>query len=221
MSVFDKWAWIKRNWTYIIEEASDLNLVFVGGTALNLVLFNEYRASEDIDLYDPHAGSIGTDHEEKIIEQLKNKLVKKGFEINSTKKHMLYIGPNIKIDVFNNATSYDHIEQKVIGQTPVLLFDIQTYLDMKINSLLCRSLYDARDLVDLFVIKKETSVSFSFPSVDCPIIEESFEERLQEISETNKDDLLIFQTRDQILSLPIDEFFTFKRWLYDWLSTFR
>ena len=60
MSVFDKWAWIKRNWTYIIEEASDLNLVFVGGTALNLVLFNEYRASEDIDLYDPHAGSIGT-----------------------------------------------------------------------------------------------------------------------------------------------------------------
>ncbi|MBS3777948.1 MAG: nucleotidyl transferase AbiEii/AbiGii toxin family protein [Candidatus Thermoplasmatota archaeon] len=221
MSVFDKWAWIKRNWIYIIEEASNLDLVFVGGTALNLALFNEYRASEDIDLYDPHASSIGTDHEEKIIEQLKNKLVKKGFEINSAKKHMLYIGPNIKIDVFNNATSYNQIEKKVIHQTPVLLFDIQTYLDMKINSLLCRSLYDARDLVDLFVIKKETSVSFSFPTVDCPIIEESFEERLREIDETKKDDLLIFQNRDQIVNLPVDEFFVFKRWLYDWLSTFR
>jgi len=60
MSVFDKWAWIKRNWTYIIEEASNLDLVFVGGTALNVALFDEYRASEDIDLYDPNASSIGT-----------------------------------------------------------------------------------------------------------------------------------------------------------------
>jgi len=45
MSVFTKWAWIKRNWTYIIEEAYQLDLVFVGGTALNLAIFNEYRAS--------------------------------------------------------------------------------------------------------------------------------------------------------------------------------
>lgn len=35
MSLFDKWSWIKRNWTYILEEASKLDLVFVGGTALN------------------------------------------------------------------------------------------------------------------------------------------------------------------------------------------
>ncbi len=221
MSVFDKWAWIKRNWTYIINEASKLDLVFVGGTALNLVLFDEYRASEDIDLYDPFANSIGTDHEEEITKKLAEKLVQKGFQLNSTKKHTLYIGPNIKIDVFNNATSYNHIEQKMIDQTPVLLFDIQTYADMKINSLLCRSLYDTRDLVDLFIIKKETSVSFSFPADDCPIIEESFKERLQEIDETNKDDLFLFQTRDQLLDLPVDEFLDFKRWMYDWLSTFQ
>jgi predicted nucleotidyltransferase component of viral defense system len=58
MAIFDKWAWIKRNWTYIIEEACQLDLIFVGGTALNLVIFSEYRASEDIDLYDTKAESI-------------------------------------------------------------------------------------------------------------------------------------------------------------------
>ena len=54
MSIFNKWTWIKRNWLYVLEEASDLGLVFVGGTALNLAIFDEYRASEDIDLYDPN-----------------------------------------------------------------------------------------------------------------------------------------------------------------------
>jgi len=58
MSLFDKWNWIKRNWTYILEEASKQDLVFVGGTALNLAIFKEYRASEDIDLYDPYAHDL-------------------------------------------------------------------------------------------------------------------------------------------------------------------
>ncbi|MEF8848584.1 MAG: hypothetical protein V5A68_05565 [Candidatus Thermoplasmatota archaeon] len=39
MSVFEKWNWIKRNWVYIIEEAFHLDLVFVGGTALNLASY--------------------------------------------------------------------------------------------------------------------------------------------------------------------------------------
>jgi len=64
MSVFEKWRWIKRNWLYIVEEASKLDLVFVGGTALNLAIFKEYRASEDIDLYDYKVNNIGTKHEE-------------------------------------------------------------------------------------------------------------------------------------------------------------
>ena len=41
MSIFDKWTWIKRNWTYIIEEATKMELVFVGGTSLNLAIFEE------------------------------------------------------------------------------------------------------------------------------------------------------------------------------------
>ncbi len=131
MSVFTKWAWIKRNWTYIIEEAYQLDLVFVGGTALNLAIFNEYRASEDIDLYDPNANSIGTSHEEDMIKQLAERLSEKGFEIKSKKKHMLYIGPNIKIDVFNNGTLYTSIEKKVLDQTDVFLFDKQTYIEFR------------------------------------------------------------------------------------------
>jgi len=70
MSVFEKWTWIKRNWTYILEEASKLDLVFVGGTALNLAIFKEYRASEDIDLYDPYSETIGTAHETERIKKL-------------------------------------------------------------------------------------------------------------------------------------------------------
>ena len=59
MSVFEKWTWIKRNWMYILEEATKLDLVFVGGTALNIAIFKEYRASEDIDLYDPTQKPLG------------------------------------------------------------------------------------------------------------------------------------------------------------------
>jgi len=220
MSVFDKWKWIKRNWTYILEEAYKLDLVFVGGTALNLSIFDEYRASEDIDLYDPNADSIGTIHEEKMITQMAQRLKKKGFEIKSRNNHMLYVGPNIKIDVFNNATSYNRIEKKTVNQTNIYLFDMQTYADMKMNSLLCRSFYDARDLVDLFVIKKETKCRFSFPKQDCDVIEQKFENRLKEIKNTTKKDLLVFQNRKQIDDLPYEKFDEFRRWTYDWLSEF-
>ena len=220
MSVFTKWSWIKRNWTYIIEEASYLDLLFVGGTALNLVLFHEYRASEDIDLYDPNAHQIGTGHEQEMADQLAERLSKKGFPIHETKKHTLYAGPHIKIDVFNNSTSYNSIEPKRIDQTNVLLFDEQTYADMKMNSLLCRSLYDARDLVDLFVIKKGSSAQISFPKMDCEVIETSFEQRIQDIRSTDREDLYLFQYREQVEDLPFDEFLEFKRWMYDWLSGF-
>ncbi|MCX6665742.1 MAG: nucleotidyl transferase AbiEii/AbiGii toxin family protein [Euryarchaeota archaeon] len=37
--------------------------MFVGGTALNLAIFKEYRASDDIDLYDPYSKTIGIAHE--------------------------------------------------------------------------------------------------------------------------------------------------------------
>lgn len=221
MSVFDKWRWIKRNWIYILEEAYQLNLVFVGGTALNLSLFNEYRASEDIDLYDPKANSIGTMHEEEMTTKLMQRLKKKGFEIKSRNNHTLYVGPNIKIDVFNNGTSYNSIEKKTVNQTEIYHFDIQTYADMKINSLLCRSFYDPRDLVDLFIMKKETKCSFSFPKQDCDVIEQDYDDRLKEVKNTTKKDLLVFQTRKQIDELPYETFDEFRRWTYDWLSEFR
>jgi hypothetical protein len=220
MSVFEKWIWIKRNWTYIVEEACQLGLVFVGGTALNLAIFNEYRASEDIDLYDPNANSIGTEHEEKIGKQLANKIIEKGFEIKSSNKHTFYIGPNIKIDVFNNGTKYNTIDKKTVNQTELLLFDIQTYADMKMNALLCRLIYDARDLVDLFIIKKETKCKLSFPKQDCDIIDQSYNARLEDIKNTTKNDLLVFQTKNQIDKLSYDEFEEFRRWIYEWLSKF-
>jgi hypothetical protein len=221
MSFFDKWRWIKRNWIYILEESYQLELVFVGGTALNLSLFNEYRASEDIDLYDPNANSIGSKHEEETAKQLAQRLKKKGFEIKSKEKHTLYVGPNIKIDVFNNETSYNSIEKKTVNQTELLLFDIQTYADMKMNALLCRSFYDARDLVDLFIMKKETKCKLSFPKQDCDVIEHNYNDRLKDIKNTTKKDLLVFQTRKQITQLPYEDFDEFRGWMYDWLSEFR
>lgn len=220
MSVFEKWKWIKRNWLYIIEEAYQLDLVFVGGTAINLAIFNEFRASEDIDLYDPNANNIGTMHEEETTKQLARRLKKKGFEIKSRNKHTLYVGPNIKIDVFNNGTSYNSIEKKTVNQTDIYHFDIQTYADMKMNSLLCRSFYDARDLVDLFIIKKESKCRFSFPKQDCDVIEQKYDGRLKEIKNTTKEDLLVFQTRKQIDELPYSKFDEFRRWIYDWLHEF-
>ena len=155
MSIFNKWAWIKRNWMYIIEEAYQLDLVFVGGTALNMAVFDEYRASEDIDLYDPNAEGIGTRHEEKMTETLVEKLTNKGFKIKSKDKHTIFVGPNIKIDVFNNGTQYKDIIKKTVNQTDFLIFDIQSIAYMKMNALLCRPFYDPRDLVDLFIMKKQ------------------------------------------------------------------
>jgi len=220
VSVFEKWTWIKRNWMYIIEEASKLDLVFVGGTALNLALFKEYRASEDIDLYDPCSKTIGTGHEEESIKQLAKSLAKKGFEIKSREKRTLWIGPNIKIEVFNDGTSFTKIEKKIFDQTQVLLFDVNTYAEMKMAALLCRSFFDARDLVDLFIIKNQTEITLSFPQRDCEVIENRFNERLTDIKKTKKEDLLIFQTMKQVDDLPYAEFETFKEWLHDWLSRF-
>jgi len=221
MSVFEKWTWIKRNWTYILEEASKLDLVFVGGTALNLALFKEYRASEDIDLYDPYSKTIGTAHEEEITKNLAKGLARKGFEIKSRNERALWVGPNIKIEVFNDGTPFTKIEKKTFDQTEFLVFDIKTYAEMKITALLCRSVYDARDLVDLFVIKKETEIALSFPKLECDVIENSFNERLKDIKKTKKEDLLIFQTIKQVNDLPYNEFEKFKWWLHDWLSRFR
>lgn len=220
MPLFEKWTWIKRNWIYVLEEASKLDLVFVGGTALNLAIFKEYRASEDIDLYDPHSKTIGTAHEEKSIKDLAKSLTRKGFEIKDIDKRALWIGPNIKIEVFNDGTPFNKIEKKTFEQTQVLLFDIKTYAEMKMNALLCRSLYDARDLVDLFIIKKETKIILSFPKIECEVIENNFNERLDDIKKTKKEDLLIFQTIKQVNELSYNEFEKFKWWLHDWLSRF-
>lgn len=220
MPVFEKWTWIKRNWTYIIEEASKLDLVFVGGTALNLAIFKEYRASEDIDLYDPYSQTIGTVHEQESIKKLAKSLTKKGFEIKSIDKRAIWVGPNIKIEVFNDGTPFKKIEKKTIEQTEVLLFDKKTYAEMKMSALLCREFYDARDLVDLFIIKKEGKIKLSFPKCECDIIKNSFNKRLNDIKKTKKEDLLTFQTIKQIDYISYDEFEKFKLWLYEWLSKF-
>jgi hypothetical protein len=92
---------------------------------------------------------------------------------------------------------------------------------MKTAALLCRSVYDARDLVDLFVIKKETNIALSFPKRECEVIENNYDERLHDIEKTKKGDLFIFQTMKQVDDLPYDEFEKFKWWIYDWLSRFR
>ena len=113
------------------------------------------------------------------------------------------------------------IEKKTIEQTEILIFDIKTYADMKMTALLCRSLYDARDLVDLFIIKKETDLELSFPKRECEMIENSFNERLEDIKKTKKEDLFIFQTMKQVNDLPYEEFEKFKWWLHEWLSRFR
>ncbi|MEF8848585.1 MAG: nucleotidyl transferase AbiEii/AbiGii toxin family protein [Candidatus Thermoplasmatota archaeon] len=185
-----------------------------------LAIYDEYRASEDIDLYDPNAEDVGNEHEEEMAEKLAKRLNDKGFEIKARHKNNLYVGPSIKLDVFNNGVFYRSINKKDFDQIKVLLFDIQTYADMKIHSLLCRSFYDARDLVDLFIIKKETGCELSFPSLDCDIIEKRYEERLREIKKTTKEDLFVFQTRKQINELPYEELDEFRRWIYEWLSEF-
>lgn len=221
MNIFEKWSWIKRNWPYIIEEADKFDLVFVGGTSLSLILFNEYRASEDIDLYNWNSKGIdnpkGKSEEELIIE-LANRLTKKGFAIKKIDRDSLYIGPNIKIEIFYDGTPFQKIEKIKISNVTVPVFDIGTYAKMKMTALLCRTIYDSRDLVDVFIIQKKTKLSF--PNRNCSIIENSLEERIKEINKTKKEDLSIFQSKDQIDSLPYNDFEKFKRWLVDWLSGF-
>jgi len=220
MSIFEKWAWIKRNWKYIIEEAVKLDLVFVGGTALNIVFFNEYRASEDIDLYDTQSNTIGSSHEKESVHQLAKILEKKGFKIKSQHNRELYIGPNIKIEVFNDGTTFTKIEKKLCDQTEILTFDIKTMTSMKTTALLCRSMYDARDLVDLFLLTKESNGTLRFPTRECNVITNQYNERIKEIKSTKKEHLYYFQTTQQVEDLPYEDFKKFKRKTYDWLSGF-
>jgi len=220
MSIFEKWTWIKRNWSYIIEEATRLDLIFVGGTVLNLLLFNEYRASEDIDLYDPYSNTIGSQHEKECVQKLANILSKKGFEIKSQKNREFFIGPNIKIEVFNDGTSFNKIEKKLYDQIEVLTFDSITIIMMKTTALLCRTLYDPRDLVDLFILTKGFVSNLSFPTRECDVIRNSFSERIDDIISTKKEDLYYFQTIEQVENLPFDKFEEFKRDTYEWLSRF-
>ena len=220
MSIFEKWIWIKRNWTYILEEATKLDLVFVGGTVLNLIIFNEYRASEDIDLYDPFSDIIGSSHEKESIKNLSSILEKKGFEIKSHNNRELYIGPNIKVEVFNDGTSFNKIEKNIYEQTEVLTFDIKTMINMKITALLCRLIYDARDLVDLYYLLNNSEEQLTFPIRECEIITDLYAERTEDIKLTKKEDLYYFQTMQQVEDLPYDKFEQFKMRTYDWLSRF-
>ncbi len=220
MSIFEKWTWIKRNWSYIIEEATKLDLVFVGGTCLNIIIFDEYRASEDIDLYDPSSNTIGSNHEKENLVKLAKILRKKGFEIKSQNKRDLFIGPNIKIEVFNDGTSFNKIETIKHEQIEVLTFDIKTIIEMKTTALLCRSIYDPRDLIDLFILTKGSNKNLSFPTRDCETINNKFSERVADIISTKKEDLYYFQTMQQVKNLPFKEFEKFKREIHEWLSGF-
>lgn len=122
--------------------------------------------------------------------------------------------------MFNDGTSFNTIEKKLISQTEVLIFDIKTMIVMKKTALLCRSLYDARDLVDLYTLIKHSNESLSFPTQDCEIINRYYNERLQEIKSTRKKDLYFFQTIKQVEDLPYNEFEKFKESTYEWLSRF-
>jgi len=221
MSIFDKWAWIKRNWQYVIEEATALGLVFVGGTALNLAIYDEYRASEDIDLYDTRTKGAGTAHEKECLEKLSGRLSGKGFEIKSLSERAAWVGPNIKIEIFNDGTLFGKVLKRRVGQAEVLTFDARTYAKMKMAALLCRSVYDARDLVDLFVIEKRDGIDAPFPMHECATIENHFDERLRDIKGTKKADLLVFQSPGQIDGLPYDEFVKFRVSMHERLSQFR
>jgi hypothetical protein len=164
---------------------------------------------------------LGTSHEEHIATLLAQRLSSKGFTITPMNPRMFHIGPNIKIEIFNDGTRYTNINRRTIDKTEILLFDISTYVEMKLTALLCRTNFDARDLVDLFIIKKQTGMTFSFPNRDCDVIEHGFSERLEDIRTTTKQNLLVFQTLGQIEALPYFEFEKFTGWIHDWLSGFQ
>ena len=223
MDIFTRWNWIKRNWQYVLGEAQHLGLVFVGGTAINLVIFDEYRASEDIDLYNPD--SKGPDNpngksEEELAKILSELLAKKGFEIKDAKGRMFYIGPNILVEIFHDATPLRKINAIEMDGTKFNVFDANTYAEMKMAALLCRTIYDPRDLVDVFVIHERGKITLPMPDRECEMLEHSFSKRLAEIKKTGLKDLLLFQSKEQIDSLPYEKFKEFKRWLVEWLSKF-
>jgi hypothetical protein len=97
---------------------------------------------------------------------------------------------------------------------------MKTMIAMKTSALLCRSLYDARDLVDLFMLSKKFNETLTFPTRECEIITNYYDDRLEDIKSTKKEDLYYFQTIQQIEDLPYDKFEQFKRRTYDWLSRF-
>ncbi len=178
MAIFEKWSWIKQNWHHIVEEAEQLGLVFVGGTALNLVLFGEYRASEDIDLYNPD--SKGPDNpkgrsESDLLVDLSKRLFEKGFEVKKQKERYLLVGPAVKIDIFHDGTVYRKIEKRKIDGTSVLLFDLQSYADMKMAALLCRTNYDARDVVDLYVLNSKADTNWRFQNTSVRLSTNAFQ----------------------------------------------
>jgi hypothetical protein len=122
--------------------------------------------------------------------------------------------------VFNDGTSFSKIEKRLCNQTEVLTFDIKTMIAMKTTALLCRSVYDARDLVDLFILTKESDGKLFFPIRECEVTTNYYSERLQDIKTTKKEDLYYFQTIQQVKDLPYEEFEKFMRVTYDWLSRF-
>lgn len=223
MSIFEKWSWIKRNWLYVLEEATKLDLVFVGGTALNLGIFEEYRASEDIDLYNIDSKTIENPNgrgEIELSRVLGENLIQKGFDVKFSNDRFFYLNSNIKVDIFYDSTPYKSIVRKTIQGTKVNFFDTETYCKMKLSALLCRTFYDARDMVDIFIVKTKGKASLSFPQIECQVIEHEFERRVGEIKRTSKEQLLFFQTNEQINSLPYSEFEKFKGDLVGWLSKF-
>ncbi|MDO8554401.1 MAG: nucleotidyl transferase AbiEii/AbiGii toxin family protein [Candidatus Micrarchaeota archaeon] len=223
MAIFTKWGWIKKNWSYVLEEADKLSLVFVGGTSLNLVMFDEYRASEDIDLYNPDSKGIDNPNsrsEEDLVKKLSVALSNKGFEIKKVEERLFYIGPNIKVEIFNDGTAFEKIEKVNLNGIMVPIFDMKTYAKMKLAALLCRRFYDSRDLVDVFMLHTKGNIKLSFPIRECEIIEKFLEERIEDIKNTKREHLLLFQDAQQIDVLPYAEFEKFKRWLVDWLSRF-
>jgi len=155
------------------------------------------------------------------MQKLAKRLEEKGFGISSKDERALWVGPNIKVEVFNDGTPFRKIKKRTAAQVDALTFDISTYAEMKMAALLCRSIYDPRDLVDLFILKKHGKAKLVFPKMECRTIEDGFPARLKDIRGTKREDLLHFQTGRQIDALPYEDFDEFKRWLHEWLSGFR
>jgi len=223
MDIFTKWSWIKRNWIEIVSEASLMDLVFVGGTSLNIVAFDEYRASEDIDLYNPNSKGLDNPNgksEAELAKILAKKLFEKGFEIKNTEEKSFCIGPNIKVEIFHDATSFKKIKKIPIESHSINVFENSTYAEMKMAALLCRTIYDSRDLVDIYVLQERGKIHLPIPDRECEVMEHTLGKRIEEIRKTKMQDLLLFQSREQIGALPFDRFNEFKRGLVERLSGF-